>query len=112
MNKLIYRTRVFAEADDYESVKALTVECACGTAIPDETVERLICEREFPLICRTCGRISRLTLTELDEYADSLTVSIEALCVGESRQKGLTLPSVERLVMHVDWVSLNALACA
>ena len=78
-----------AETDDFESVKALTVECACGTTISDATVERFFCECEFPLICRTCGRISRLTLTELDEYADSLTVSIEALCVSESRQKGL-----------------------
>jgi hypothetical protein len=78
---MIYRTRVIAESYDFEKVKDLTVECPCGTAVPDAIVELSFFEPEFPFICQRCGRIIKLSLAELDGYADSLTLSIEELFV-------------------------------
>ena len=72
MHNLIYRTCVIAEGCDFEKVKDLTVECSCGTAIPEAIMELLFFEPEFPFICQRCGRIIKLSLAEFDGYADSL----------------------------------------
>jgi hypothetical protein len=73
-------SHVIATDYDFESVRALEISCEkCSAKIPDSTLERLQDEAEFPWICERCGKVSKLSPSELDRFADSLAWTIPEL---------------------------------
>lgn len=66
-------TIVIAEWYDFEAVRAFSVRCDCGLAIPDDALERLTDE---PYLC-LCGK--KIKVAELDALGDSLEWRISEL---------------------------------
>lgn len=74
---MLSKTALIACLDnDIAQEENLAVYCErCGSKVDPSIIEQVWSQQDIDYVCPQCGKVTNLTLRELDKFADTITFS-------------------------------------